>query len=165
MRIASQISVGAMMRVTVLVAIELVLLRGVWFIVVFPPITMGVLAINLGLLFLMVRPRFLETRMLGMLLGGLAACFVTALGMFPGPNGIFDHLLNVLRNWAWSRSDPQDLTVRFLLFLIYHFYVVYFALLDVLGVAILWTGGWLENRWRRRRVRGAEAASLGGSSP
>ena len=53
---------AALMRLIVLVALELVLFQDVLSeIVLFPPITMIVLAFNLGLFFLVVRPRSLET--------------------------------------------------------------------------------------------------------
>ncbi len=146
-----QTSTAALMWLIVLVAFELVLFQEVWFIVLVPPITIGVLAINLGFLFLMVRPKLLETRIIGMLLGGVAASFVTVAGMVAG-TGILNDLRNALVNWAASPLENQGLTVKFVRFVAENLVVVGYALLDLLGVAVIWAGGRLENRWRRRRA-------------
>jgi hypothetical protein len=148
----NKISTAVLMWFIALVAIELAAFHGVWFIILAPPITMAVLTINLGVFFLMVRPKLLEARIIGMMLGGLVACFATVLGVIPEPLGMFDHLQNVLYTGASSLPDPQGVIARSLRSLGRNFYIFYFAVLDVLGVAIIWAGGWLGNRWRRRRV-------------
>jgi hypothetical protein len=151
MRTGNQISTAALMGFIVLVALELVFFEGVWSIVLVPPVTMGALAINLGLLFLMVRPDFFETRIIGMMLGGLAACFATALAIALAFD-IQDHVRNVLIDWASTLPIDQGLTVSVLRFVTQYLYVVYFALLDLMGVAMIWAGGWLQQRWYRRRA-------------
>jgi hypothetical protein len=157
MRVAKPKSTGALMAVIVVIACELALFQDVWLIVVAPPITMALLAVNLGFVFLMLRPNGLETRIIGMLLGGFAACIATAWGMIPTFGGILDHLRDVLANWASSLPDQQGLTVGFLRLVANRLIVVYFALLDPLGLALIWAGGWLDNRWRSHRARARAA--------
>src|SRR5271156_1641727 len=70
-----QTSTGAIMLLVVVVALEMVMFQAAWEIVFIPSITMVFLAFNLGLFFLLVRPRFLETRIIGMIWGGIAAFF------------------------------------------------------------------------------------------
>jgi hypothetical protein len=155
MRVSKPRSTGALMAVIVVIACELALFQDVWFIVVAPPITMALLVINLGFVFLMLRPDGLETRIIGMMLGGFAASFVTVVGFV----GSIDQRQNFLLNWASSLPDQQGLTVRFLRLLAGNLFVVYFALLDLLGVALILAGGWLDIRWRSHRAR-ARAAAL-----
>jgi hypothetical protein len=152
MRTASQISTAALMGFIVLVAIELALFQGVLFIVLIPPMTMCVLAINLGLLFLMVRPALFESRIIGILLGGVSACFATVLAIVMAIN-IHDRLMNLLTSWASTLPNIEGLTAWILRSVAANLVVVYFSLLDVLGVAMIWAGGWLQHRWYCRRAR------------
>jgi hypothetical protein len=157
MRLAKPKSTGALMAVTVVIAFELALFQDVWSIVVIPSITMALLAMNMGFVFLMLRPTHLETRIVGLMLGGIAACFVTILGMVPASVAILAHLQNILVNWASTVPDQHGLTVRFLRLAAGSLFVVYFALLDLLGVALIWAGGWLDNHWRSHRARARAA--------
>src|SRR5258707_15705625 len=102
MRLAKPKSTATLMAVIVVIAIELAVFQDVWWIVVVPPITMALLAINLAFAFLMLRPPVLETRIVGLLLGAVAACFATVLGLAPGTPGILDRLQSNLVNWASS---------------------------------------------------------------
>ena len=162
MRTGNQVSTAALMWFIVLVALELVFFEGVWFIVVFPPMTMAVLAVNLGLLFLIVRPRPLETRIIGMLLGGVAVFIATGLGILLA-FGLEEPLKNVLINWASTPPNNQGLTATVLRSLAEYLVVVYFSLLDLLGVAMIWAGGSLQHRWYRRLAR--ERAQATSASP
>jgi hypothetical protein len=153
MRLAKPKSTGALMVVILVLACELALFQDVWSIVVIPSITMALLAMNLGFVFLMLRPPALENRIIGMLLGGLAAWIATVLGMIPAFGGKLDHLRDFLVNWASALPDQQGPTVTLFRLAADFLFVVYFALLDLLGVALISGGAWLDNRWRSHRAR------------
>jgi hypothetical protein len=151
---------GALMRVVVPLALELVFFRGVWHIVLVPPMTMGVLAINLGLFFVMVRPRSWEPRIIGMLLAGSVAVFVTAgdylIGdpMRSGPPGLLGRVLQLfLMNCAESLADPAGELASVLYLAGRHLIEIEGVLLDLLGLAVIGAGGRLENRCRLRWAR------------
>jgi hypothetical protein len=161
MRTGKRVSTRALMIFIVLIAIELALFEGVMQILVIPPVTIMVLAINLGLFFLVVRPPALERRIIGMLLGGVAAVFALLASILQellvdfsrSRIGVVNDLKNFLVNWASSLPDQEGLTVSVLRFVSDHIVVIGFGLLDLLGVTMIWAGGWLESRWRRYRGR------------
>jgi hypothetical protein len=73
MRSSKQISMAAIMWLAVAAALELALFeefRFVRFMLLILPIMMTVLSLNLGILFILIRPRLFESRIAGMLLGG-----------------------------------------------------------------------------------------------
>jgi hypothetical protein len=117
-------STGALMRVIVPIALELALVREVWRIVLIPPVTIGLLAINLGLFFMLVRPRSWQTWILGMLLGGfvgmLVSGFFLALQFGSGPPAVLSNTL-----------------------------LIEAILLDILGIGMIWTGGCMDHVCRR----------------
>jgi hypothetical protein len=78
MRFGSDLSTGALMRLMVLIALELVLFQGVWPIVWVPPITMMIVTLNLGLYLVVIRPRHLNTAAVGMMIAGLVAVLLVA---------------------------------------------------------------------------------------
>jgi hypothetical protein len=141
------------MAVIVVIAFEMSLFQEVWFIVLSPFVTMALLAINLGFVFLMLRPPALESRIVGMLLGSAVALFATAFGLSQKTVMILDHIQNGLVNRASALPDQQGLTFRFFRLVANYLVVSYFALLDLLGVALFWAGGLLESRWRSHRAR------------
>jgi hypothetical protein len=49
------------MSLVIVAALELALFQEVWFILLFPPVTMAFLALNLGIFFLAVRPKLLSS--------------------------------------------------------------------------------------------------------
>src|SRR6516162_800081 len=116
MRISLQTSTGRLMLVVIVTALELTLFEGVWQILVIPPITIATLALNFGLWFLVLRPRWMETRIIGMLLGGIAATVCSVLYMWlgfrataagfqqVGPIGV----LLVTTASAWGSSFPDQ---------------------------------------------------------
>src|SRR5262245_56650111 len=104
-------SIGAIMWLIVLVALQLALFQGVWFIVLIPPVMIGLLVLNIGVLFSLARPRSWEDRILGMLLGGLAAAVLSGFFFFwefrigtPGVLGAY--VSGLFGNWAGSLADP-----------------------------------------------------------
>jgi hypothetical protein len=78
MRFGSDLSTGALMRLMVLIALELVLFQGVWYIVWLPPITMMIVTLNLGLYLVVIRPRHLNSTAVGMMIAGLIAVLLVA---------------------------------------------------------------------------------------
>jgi len=180
MRSGLKVSIGSLMLFIILVALQLVLFQDVWQILVIPPITIVVLALNLGLFFLLVRPPALEPRIIGMLLGGVAACFATAWYLFQGerwrwatpfrrgrmgPTGQIGKLVDdALVSWLTSLPDQQSLTATLLILILDNINIIEFVLLDLLGVALIWAGGWLESRLRGRWVK-ARVPGLTGLPP
>jgi hypothetical protein len=176
-----KVSIGSLMLFIILVALQLVLFQGVWWILVSSPITIMVLTLNLGMFFLLVRPPALEPRIIGILLGGLVA-FVTLMMMLrsdgqsmrwatlgrrrrvgPRPLGPIGTLVDdTLVHWLRSLPDPQGPTATILEFIILNINIIEYILLDLIGLALIWAGGWLEGRLRRRwfRVRASELSGL-----
>jgi hypothetical protein len=150
---SSKMSLGALMRLIVLVALELALFQDVWFLVIIPPITMAVLAINLGLFFVLARPRSWETRIIGMLLGSVWAIvaivvyYLTSPGL-PGPLG--RALQYSLINWAGTGPAAGLLLAG------QRATVIEGALLDLLGIAMIGACGAWEN-WARAGAAGEES--------
>ncbi len=156
------------MLLVLLIALEMAMFQGAWEIVVVPSITLTSLALNLGLFFLLVRPRSLETRIIGMIWGGVVASF-GVVGYFWLGHSRFDMLgplggliADASESWGESLPDQQGLTVSILRFITAHMIVIEFALLDLVGVAFIWAGGWLQNclHGRRARARASRCAGL-----
>jgi hypothetical protein len=183
MRSGLKVSIGSLMLFIILVALQLVLFQGVWWILVSSPITIMVLTLNLGMFFVLVRPPALEPRIIGMLLGGLLA-FVT-LGMTlsshgqsmrwatlgrrrrvgPMPMGPIGKLVDdALVSWLTSLPDQQSPTATILGFIIFNINIIECILLDLIGVALIWAGGWLES-WLRSRWFSVRAPELTGLPP
>ena len=175
-------STAALMRVIVPIALELVFFQGVWAIVLIPPFTILVLALNLGLFFVLVRPRVWETRIIGMLLGGVVAVFVlagyylvgdvTRFGL-PGLLGraLQSFLMSSMDSLADRAGDLALATLRMTLALAAELRImtaIEGILLDLVGIAVIWAGGWLENRWRvrwgQRRISPGSAGDPGPGS-
>lgn len=158
-----RVSIGSVMLFIVLVAIQLVFFQGIWRILLAPPFTIIVLTLNVGLCFMVVRPRALEPRVAGMLLGGLVASLAILTMIFYsvpyrrgrlGPAGQVGKLVDdTLFPWLTSLPDQQSTMAKVLGFIIANIFIIEFVMLDVLGVALIWAGGWIESRLRDRRVR------------
>ena len=98
---------GAIMRVIIPLSLELVLFNEVWYLVLMPPITLVVLVCNLGLFFVLVRPKSWETRILGMMLGGVAAVFAAAANYLlasPGPIPVGARVARAIMFWRAGRN-------------------------------------------------------------
>jgi hypothetical protein len=78
MRFWNDLSTGALMRLIILIALQLVLFQGVWSLVLDPRITMMVVALNLGLYLVVIRPRHLNTPAVGMMIAALIAVLAVA---------------------------------------------------------------------------------------
>jgi hypothetical protein len=186
MRASKQMSMAAIMWLVLVAALESAFFlefRFVRFMLLIPPITMAILSLNLGFLFLVIRPRRLEPRIVGMLLGGVAAVFGTVLGLDPlqsrllerspsyailfapvlGLNRmsapIIENVRNSLLNWTFGLSDQQGVTATVVRFISVEIWVIVAVLFDMLGTVMIWAGGSLENRWRRQARSQSQAPS------
>lgn len=157
---------GSLMLLIGLVAMELAFFQGVWSIILIPVVTMAVLTVNLGLVFILLRPHSLKLRILGMLLGGILAVFA-AIGYYalyrpmpPGGGVVGKSVSDYLVNWASSLEDPSGNPALVLRSVAGHMIQIEFVLLDLVGIAIIWACGSLENwgraRWVRRRAVGLD---------
>jgi len=162
-----QTSTSAIMLLVVVIALEMVMFQGAWEIVLIPSITMVFLAFNLGLFFLLVRPRSLKTRIIGMIWGGIAACFAMGgyfwLGNSPpemlGPLGRL--MEGASKSWATSLPHQQGGLATILRLLSNQASWFESAVLDLLGVAVIWAGGWFQNGLHRRRARARASGRTG----
>ncbi len=145
-------SIGAIMRLIALIALEIALFKGMLSVILIPPATMAVVSLNLTVLFAFrsLPPR-MANRIAGMLCGGLISIFVlvayyltadshTMLGAGGRALGSF------LSNLAGSRSDPSDALGNLLRGAARSSLVVEIILLDLVGLAIIWAGGWIDFR-------------------
>jgi hypothetical protein len=155
-------STGALMRVIIPVALELVLFKDVWFLVLVPPVTCVVLTLNLGSAFVLVRPKSWETRIVGIMLGGVAGVIASGayyvLGRFQGsPYGVIGSFArDYLESLATSQSDPAGNLATFLRLIREHMSAIEAVLVDILGVTLIWAGGRLDNWYRVRWARARE---------
>ena len=169
-----QTSTGKLMLLVVVAAGELALFRQVWQVremLLLPPITMLFLAINLGLFYLLVRPRALKTRILGMIWSGVAASFVIG-----GYLAISDYVQGIrgrdpallgrmmqsgLEYCVTTLEDRNPWEAATLQRLLAYVSAIEFALLDVVGWVMIWYGGhlesWLRGRWRASRAGGCDS--------
>jgi hypothetical protein len=184
MRIWSDLSTGALMRLIVLIALELVVFQGVWYIVLYPNITMMVVALNLGLYLVVIRPRHLNPAAVGMMIAALVAVLAATAyeavqfqvwwpPVAPGGRGRF---IPRGRSWSplyylwvgafgrWSLdflasllSVPPDPTSGFESMIVKlgsWVPLIESALLDLIGLTVIFAGGRYGGRWLRRRRRG-----------
>jgi hypothetical protein len=156
MRSGLRISIGALMRLIALFALELAMLQRVLFLIMIPPISMAVLSLNLAVLFAFRwLPPYMATRIAGLLSGGLISIFVLVgyYVMTADPHnpalGITGKVLGAhLSELAASRPDPSGGLVTLLRLAARSAQVAEIILLDLLGVAIIWFGGWMDSRRR-----------------
>jgi len=172
-RFSFQTSTGKLMLLVVITAVELAFFQDVWQILVIPPITIATLAINLGLWFLLVRPRWMDTRVIGMLLGGVAACLGNFLyllllltpffasGRFQGVGPIGVLLRTAATQWRTSLPDQGGGLAMLLQIVANGALVIECALGDLCNLAIIWAAGSLECRLRRRLQFAGGAAPAG----
>jgi hypothetical protein len=158
-----QTSTGKLMLLVVLTAVEMVLFQDAWFIVVFPPVTAMTFALNLGMWFLLLRPRWMETRIIGMLLGSFVAVGGNLLYLWlgftevriarrvqsTGPIGAL--LAFTATDWSTSLSDQGGALATLLRFVSEGATLIEYAVLDLCSLAVIWAAGSLENHLRARR--------------
>lgn len=153
-------STGALMKVIVPIALELVLFQEVWQIVLIPPVTLVFLTLNLGLFFVLVRPGPWETRIVGMLLGGILATFVL-LGYYMMSGfqrdfvGILGSMRKGLEDWQQSLSNPKGDFAGVLQLIRVHMTEIEGVVVVIIGVALIWACGRLDE-WSRVRWAGRQ---------
>jgi hypothetical protein len=157
-----QTSTGKLMLLVVLIAFELVFFQDAWFIVMIPPCTATTLALNLGLWFVLLRPRWMETRIIGMLLGGVAAAAGSALYLWLGFREVLsvagyrqvgpigDLLITTATTWGQFLPQQGATPAMLLRGVANGALIIECALLDLFSMVILWAAGSLECRLRRR---------------
>ena len=101
-----QTSTGKLMLVVIVAAFELALFQDVWLILVMPPFTIVTLTLNFGLWFLLVRPRWMETRIIGLQLGGVMAALGCFLYMWLGFRGFY-YRVSEGRSQSGPCSEPS----------------------------------------------------------
>ncbi len=155
MRPGSKISIAGMMRLIALLALEMAMFQRVLFLVVIPPVTMGVVSLNLAVLYaLRLLPAAIARRIGGLLSGGLIALFVlVGYYLTADPRnptfGVGGKALGTFLNGlAASRPDPSAPLSDLLRFGARWAQVAEIILLDVGGLAIIWFGGWMDSRRR-----------------
>jgi hypothetical protein len=151
-------SVGAIMLVIVPIALQIVLLEGAWAIVLIPPVTIGLLTINLGLFFVLVRPRSWQPRIIGMMIGGVAASLASALFLAwefrSGPPGAIGwYVRSWLEGWSVALADPGGGTASLLRTIGHNTLVIEAGMADLLGAAMIWVSGSLDQEYRRQAER------------
>src|SRR4051794_20745711 len=155
MRRRFRLSIGALMRLIALFALELAMLQRVLFLIVIPPVTMAVVSLNLAVLFAFRwLPASLATRIAGLLSGGLISIFVL-VGYYVMPAGdMHDPALGIIckvcgayfHNLAASRPDPAGAVATILRLTARSARVAEIILLDLVGLSIVWFGGWMDSR-------------------
>jgi hypothetical protein len=154
MRDGLKLSIGALMGFIALLALELALFQRLLFLIMMPPITMALISLNLAVLYAFRwLPRALSSRIGGLLSGGLISIFVL-VGYYvitaAAPNinlGIVGRELGAyFNNLAASRSDPAGALATALRGVAQWAHMAEFILLDLVGLSIIWFGGWLDAR-------------------
>ncbi len=145
-------SIGALMGLIALIALEIALFKGILLLLFIPPATMGVLSMNLVVLFAFgLLPARMANRIAGMLCGGLISIFVLVAYYLTADSRTMlgaggRTLARFLFDLAASRSDPSDGPAGLLRFAGRSSLVVEIILLDLVGLAIVWAGGWIDFR-------------------
>jgi hypothetical protein len=175
MRFGSDLSTGALMRLVVLIALELVLFRGVWSVVLVPRVTMMIVALNLGLYLVLIRPRHLDTPAVGMMIAALMAVLAaTAYSavryrvLWPAVSprrrlwpfdmvwvGALGHLaFDALSRLLSVPPNPASPVESLVLKLGRWVPLIESVLLDLIGLGMMLAGGRYGRRWRRGKRRG-----------
>ena len=154
----NKLSTGALMRLTLLASLNLLLVRLLPDAVILfhPRFVLSIVSLNLGLSAVMVYSGSLNTSLIGMMAGGLAATIGTIAyaGMdataftFGGPFQYLGSLVQVVVNHvllALPAHGYQGVSARLL-----HRWVHVFGYLvaDVVGLMCIGAGGWLARRLR-----------------
>jgi hypothetical protein len=140
------------LRLVVLAALNLLLFRGIWWLLMWPPVALVAVLVNLGLACTWVRPRSLNRAILAAMGAGLAG-FVCSLAYLTDANfqarmasaimqALPEPIYNALPGALRSASGIQLLD---------------FAILDAIGIAAMVITGWLA--WPRSRARPGSSAS------
>ena len=151
-------STGEIMMVIILIAVELAVFQGVWWIIVMPPILLALLTINLGVLFCLLGGRRWQDRIIGMLLGGILGLVVSlvfyAVEIRLGrPGVIAGTCLHLVESWTGALRDPGGVVASTFRLIGRRVAAIEGGLLDILGIAAIWAGGRVDHRYRHRSGR------------
>jgi hypothetical protein len=145
-----RLSIGRLMGFIALFAVELALLQHLrWEVLIFPPVTLGIISLNLAILKgLRWLPRSMAGHMSGMLCGGMIALFVLVgyhvLTVSPGRGGFIGQAISqFLADRAGARVDPSDSASAMLRLAAGSARAAEIIVLDLLGLAAIWAGGWI----------------------
>jgi hypothetical protein len=159
----NKLSTAALMRLVILTSLNLLLVRivGGWNLLVHPWFFLTIVTVNLGLYAIMVYSGTLNTTLIGMMLGGLAATLGTltyfgmdaSVFMHGGPyrqvgrlvESHLNRLLEVLPDRVHQGAPLALGQARMLL--------ISYLVIDMFGLIAILTGGWLARRLPSRRKR------------
>ncbi len=165
-----RLSIGRLMGFIALFAVEMALFQRVLFIFLLPPITMALVSLNLGLFSILSwLPPSMRARTFGLLSGGMISIFILvgyylATPMKGPPLGIAGQAISdYLANLAASQADPSGPATTVLRLAARSVLPVEIILLDLLGLAMIWIGGWVFSR-RPGATMTPAAIRQGGSS-
>jgi len=159
----NKLSTAALMRLTILASLNLLLVRivGRWDILLHPWFFLSIVTLNLGLYAVMVYSGTLNTTLVGMMLGGLAATLGTiayaGMGptafMYGGPFGELGRLVESLLNHALE-ALPATVYQGGPLGRRYNWWpLLGYLVVDVFGLIAIVAGGWLARRLRPKLGR------------
>jgi hypothetical protein len=150
--ILAMLSTRQWLRLVVLTALNMLLFRGIWWILKYPPVALVVVIINLGLAFTWVRPRSLNR--------GVLAAMGAGLGVVVGSlRYLADAKFRALIAGAVLQALPDPLysALPQALRTASGIQLLDFAIVDAIGIAAMLVAGWLA--WPRRPARPISSAS------
>jgi hypothetical protein len=138
------LSTRELMRLVALVAFNLLLFQGVWWIMIYPPVALVIAILNLALFCTCVRPRSLNRGVIAALGGGLIV--VLGVAAYLAEANFRPRLAVALLDYLPAALDDRvPAAVRSSSAV----QLLDFALLDGLGAVAMALSGWLA--WPRRR--------------
>jgi hypothetical protein len=140
------------LRLVVLAALNLLLFRSVWWILLFPPVALVAVIVNLGLACTWVRPRSLNRGILAAMGAGLVA--VVGSLAYLAQVRFRAHLAGVVLQ---ALPDPVSTALHDSLMEAFVIPLLDFALVVAIGITAMVVAGWLA--WPRSRARHVTSAS------
>jgi hypothetical protein len=168
----NKLSTAALMRLTILASLNLLMGRlvGGWDILLHPWFFLAIVTLNLGLYAVMVYTGSLNTTLVGMMVGGLAATLGTialvgmdaAAFLYGGPFQEIGELVVSLLNRALEAMPAQAELGGPLRIPYDWILLIGYLVFDVAGLIVIIAGGWFARR-QRSRIRQQDAAPAGPS--
>jgi hypothetical protein len=148
----AMLSTREWLRLVVLAAFDMILFQGIWWIVMYPPVALVAMIINVGLACIWVRPRSLNRGILAAMAAGLGVV-VGSLAYLADAN--FRALM--ARALLETMPDPLFKALPGAFRTSSGIQLLDFAILDAIGIAAMLVTGWLA--WPRRPPRHTASAS------
>jgi hypothetical protein len=150
MKLRIALTTRELMRLVALAAANLLLFQGVWMTLIYAPVAIVAMVLNLGLFCTVVRPRTLNRGVAAAMGGGLIVALAAAT--YLAESNLKPRMaLALLDSLPPSLYDSLPVSGRSSS----GAWLLDFALLDAMGIAAMLFCGWLA--WPRRRARpGAE---------